>query len=117
MAAASKDDIKAMAEGAVRAALDSSPPGRGRDEPVTLDEKTRVSWPVLLTVVSLAGTIAGSFAMGNALAQRVDDQGKDLKALHDKAASHDADLRLLREVLERLEKKVDRIESKIDKPR
>ena len=115
MAAASRDDIKAMAEGVARAALDSSPPRRGADEPVTITPTTRFSWPIVSGVVVLAATVAGSFARGQALAQQADETTTQVKVHAVKLAEMDAERRALRDLLERLEKKVDRIEQKLDK--
>lgn len=115
MAPASKDDIKAMAEGAVRAALDSSPPRRGADEPVTISPTTRFSWPIVTAVVALAATLAGSFARGQSLAQQADETTAQVKVHAVKLAEMEAERRAMRDLLERLERKVDRIEAKLDK--
>ena len=90
MSPASKEEIAAVIAETQRI-HDSQPPHRtlvdaqGREppeeRPVVLTEKMRVSYPLVVALLTLVVVVAGSFARGQALAQQVDAQEASAKAV------------------------------------
>jgi uncharacterized protein HemX len=117
MSPASREEIQAAVE-ETRRQLDSRPPQHASGEhavpEMRVSERTWFSWGVVVVVVGIAATVAVSLAKGQALAQQAARTDDVVQALRLKDAKNDADHARLTDLLERLEKKIDRIEQKLD---
>lgn len=102
MAPLSREDIAAIRDAA------------REEKPAVITERARFSWPVLVVLIGVSASVVGMGALARAAGedagiakQENKEQDKRLQALEVQAAETKA-------VLERLEKKVDRIDAKLD---
>ena len=111
-------DIDRIAEAVKR---DSKPPTKTGEQEAMLTEKTRTDLKTVAMVVSVALGIAGIGAVaraagedaGTALAENK-TQDKAIQALQVSDAENRADHKAMRELLDRIDKKMDRLEQKLD---
>lgn len=85
------------------------------EHPALVNEKVRVGWPVLLALLGAVATGAMAIARAQDAGVQVKDQAAKVQALEINAARNDADHAAIKSLLERMDKRLDRIDAKLDK--
>ena len=87
------------------------------EQPVVVDQRTSFAWPILVALLGVAGMGAVGLARAQDAGVAVKEHEKSIQELKVDSAENKSDHKAMRDLLERLDKKMDRIEQKLDAKR